>query len=105
MALHCPDTMAAVADLFMEMSPGKLERLGDIYSPGIAFYDPLHKVRGLTQLRVVLSRWFQKMPRISFQVLDAHADDRTGFFLWTMSYPQNGIERVIHGMSHFFFRA
>lgn len=103
MNLHCPDTMAAVADLFVEMSPGKLERLGDIYSPGIAFYDPIHEVCGLTQLRVVLSKWFQKMPRISFKVLDAHADDRTGFFLWTMRYPQNGIERVIHGMSHFRF--
>jgi steroid delta-isomerase len=103
MNLHCPDTMAAVADLFMEMSPGKLERLGDIYSPGIAFYDPIHEIRGLAQLRVVLSKWFRKMPKISFKVLDAHADDRTGFFLWTMTYPQNGIERVIHGMSHFRF--
>ena len=97
--------MAAVADLFTEMSPKKLERLGDIYSPGIAFYDPIHQARGLTQLREVLSKWFEKMPKISFTVLDAHGDDRTGFLLWTMNYELRGTEQLIHGMSHFRFAA
>ena len=43
------------------------------------------------------------MPKISFKVLDAHGDDRTGFILWTMIYQQRGAEQVIHGMSHFRF--
>ncbi len=95
--------MTAVADLFKEMSPAKLERLGDVYSPGIAFHDPIHEARGLAELREVLSKWFQKMPEISFKVLDAHGDDRTGFLLWNMKYPQRGVERTIDGMSHFRF--
>ena len=95
--------MTAVVDLFMEMSAAKLERLGDVYSPGIVFYDPIHEARGLAQLREVLSKWFKKMPKISFKVLDAHGDDRTGFILWTMIYQQRGAEQVIHGMSHFRF--
>lgn len=103
MALHCPDTMTAVADLFMEMTPAKLERLGDIYGPGVAFHDPIHEARGLPQLREVFSQWLKKMPRIAFKILDAHGDDRTGFLLWTMNYRRHGAERVIHGMSHFRF--
>ncbi len=95
--------MAAVADLFIEMTPAKLERLGDIYSPGIAFHDPIHDASGLAQLREVLSKWFKKMPRISFKVLDAHGDERTGFLLWNMKYQLRGNERVIHGSSHFRF--
>jgi hypothetical protein len=103
MALHCPDTLTAVADLFMEMTPEKLSRLGDIYSPGIQFHDPIHEASGLDSLKLVLSKWFEKMPKVSFKVLDAHGDDLTGFLLWTMSYGPNDDERVIHGMSHFRF--
>lgn len=95
--------MTAVVDLFMEMSPAKLERLGDVYGPGIAFHDPIHEARGLAQLREVLSKWFQKMPKISFEILDAHGDERTGFLLWTMNYLQDGSEQLIQGMSHFRF--
>lgn len=103
MPVHCPDSMSAVADLFMAMTPEKLERLGDVYGPGIAFYDPIHEARGLQQLREVLSKWFKKMPEISFKILDAHGDDRTGFLQWVMNYHRRGNEQVIHGMSHFRF--
>ena len=95
MALHCPDSMSAVADLFTTMTPAKLERLGDVYGPGIAFHDPIHDARGLPQLRDVLSNRFKKMAGISFKSLDAHGDDRTGFLLWIVNYQHRG-ERAGH---------
>ena len=55
MALHCPDSMSAVADFFNKMTPSKLERLGDIYGPGVVFHDPIHDALGLSQLREVFA--------------------------------------------------
>lgn len=103
MALHCPDSMTAVAGLFNEMTPAKLERLGDIYGPGIEFHDPIHDARGLAELRGVLANRFRKMEDISFVVLDAHGDDRTGFLQWRVNYQHDGGDRMIHGASHFKF--
>ena len=103
MALHCPDSMSAVVDFYNEMTPAKLERLGDLYGPGVEFQDPIHDARGLGQLRDVLSYRFQKMAAVTVKVVDAHGDDRTGFLLWTVTYQHHGNPQVIHGTSHFKF--
>lgn len=103
MALHCPDSMTAVADFFNEMTPAKLERLGDIYGPGVEFRDPIHDACGLPQLRLVLSNRFKEMTAVRVEVMDAHGDDRTGFLLWSVTYQHRSSERVIHGTSHFKF--
>lgn len=103
MALHCPDSLSAVADFFNQMTPAKLERLGDVYGPGIEFHDPIHDALGLTQLRDVLANRFRKMEAVTFKVMDAHGDERTGFLLWTATYQLRGHGHVIHGTSHFKF--
>lgn len=103
MALHCPDSLSAVADFFNEMTPAKLERLGDIYGPGVEFHDPIDDAIGLSQLRDVLSNRFKEVTSARVKVMDAHGDDRTGFLLWTLTYQHGGNERVIHGTSHFKF--
>ncbi len=103
MALHCPDSMTAVAGFFNGMTPAKLEQLGDIYGPGVEFRDSIQSARGLTQLRDALAERFKKAPGISFHVLDAHGDDHTGFLLWSMKFPNRGNPKLTHGMSHFRF--
>ena len=77
MALHCPDSMTAVADFYNEMTPAKLDRLGDIYGPGVEFHDPIHNASGLSQLREVLIYRFHHMAAVTVKVVDAHGDDRT----------------------------
>ena len=103
MALHCPDSMTAVADFYNEMTPAKLDRLGDIYGPGVEFHDPIHNASGLSQLREVLIYRFHHMAAVTVKVVDAHGDDRTGFLWWTVTYQHRGNGRVIHGTSHFKF--
>lgn len=105
MALHCPDSMTAVVRLFNDLTPAKLDCLGDIYSPGIFFRDPVFEVRGLTLLRGVLSRRLEKIGGISVKLLDAHGDDHTGFLLWIMKYQHRGETHEIRGTSHFKFAA
>lgn len=100
MALHCPDSLTAIAGFFNGLSPGKLDSLGDIYSPGIEFNDPLHQTHGLTALRQVFEHLFQQLKDLSVIVQDAHGDERTGFLLWEMSYELRGARRTIQGMTH-----
>lgn len=105
MALHCPDSMSAVAGFLNELSPAKLEQLGDVYSPAVEFHDPMNQARGLSALRRVYENLFQQFKGVSVTVEDAHGDDRTGFLLWTMRYQFRGKERVITGTSHLKFAA
>ena len=103
MALHCPDSMAAMARFFNALSPEKLDTLGDIYSPGVEFRDPMHEVRGLGELRKVFVHLFHQLKDVSVEVTDAHGDDHTGFLLWEMRYQFRGRERIITGTSHLRF--
>jgi hypothetical protein len=89
-----------MAGFFHDLSPAKLETLGDVYSPGIEFQDPLYKTRGLSALRTIYERMFSQLTDIRITVSDIHGDDRTGFMLWTMRYIQSGKERSIKGASH-----
>lgn len=103
MALHCPDSMTPIAGFFNGLSPSKLEHLGDIYSPGVEFHNPLHQTRGLPALRRVYEHLFHQLHDLAVTVSDAHGDDRTGFLLWSMSYQFRGKERTITGTSHLTF--
>lgn len=97
--------MTAVVRLFNDLTPAKLDCLGDIYSPGIVFRDPVFEVRGLARLREVLSRRLDQIGGITVKLLDAHGDDHTGFLLWVLKYTHQGESREIHGTSHFKFAA
>ena len=103
MALHCSDSMAPVAGFFNALSQEKLDHLGDIYSPGVEFQDPLHQIHGLADLRKVYEHQLQQLQDVAVTVTDAHGDERTGFLLWTMRYQMRGKERVITGTSHLKF--
>ena len=105
MALHCPDSLAAMAGFYNGLTREKLDCLGDIYSPGVEFQDPLHQTRGLAALRTVYVHWFQQLQEISVTVTDVHGDERSGFLLWTMRYQLRGKPRVITGASHMQFAA
>ena len=103
MALHCPDSLTPMARFRAGLSPAKLETLGDIYSPGVEFHDPLHQTRGLAELRRAYQHLFQQLKDLAVTVMDAHGDERTGFLLWKMTYKFRGSERVITGTSHLKF--
>ena len=103
MALHCPDSMVTMARFFNGLAPEKLDHLGDVYSPGVEFRDPMHQTRGLAELRRVYEHMFHQLKGVSVTVKDAHGDERTGFLLWTMTYQFRGGARTITGTSHLTF--
>ncbi|MEI8038299.1 MAG: nuclear transport factor 2 family protein [Verrucomicrobiota bacterium] len=103
MALHSPDSLAPMAGFLNGLTLAKLEHLGDIYSPGVEFHDPVHHTRGLPALRQVYQQLFQQLSEVSVTVSDAHGDERTGFLLWTLRYQLRGEPRAITGTSHLQF--
>ncbi len=103
MALHCPDSIAALAVFFGELNPSKLDVLGDIYSPGVEFRDPINEACGIGQLRGVYADLLKRTEDLKIVVEDAHGDERTGFMLWKMTYRARARERQITGISHVTF--
>ena len=83
--------------------PGKLDTLGDIYSPAVEYQDPLRHTRGVAELRQVYEHLFQQLQSVAITVTDAHGDEHTGFLLWTMNYQLRGRQRSITGTSHLKF--
>lgn len=105
MSLHCPDSLTTMVRFFNGLAPDKLDMLGDVYSPGVEFRDPLHQVRGLAAVRQVFEQMFRQLGELVVEVKDAHGDERTGFLLWEMRYTFRGAQRVISGTSHLRFAA
>ncbi len=103
MPSHAQDSLAAISGFLNGLSKEKLDTLGDVYSPGVEFQDPLHKTRGIAALRTVYEQLFQQLKNLAVSVTDAHGDDRTGFLLWTMNYQVRGRSRGITGTSHLKF--
>ena len=102
---HCPDSLTPMVRFFDGFAPDKLDMLGDVYSPGVEFRDPLHQVKGLSALRHVFGQMFKQLGDLTVKVTDAHGDERTGFLLWEMRYRFRGSDRVITGTSHLRFAA
>jgi steroid Delta-isomerase len=100
---HCPDPLTPMVRFFNGLAPDKLDMLGDVYSPGIEFRDPLHQVKGLPAVRHVFGQMFRQLGELTVKVTDAHGDESTGFILWEMRYRFRGAERVITGTSHLRF--
>ena len=103
MALQCPVSMSPLAGFLNGLTPEKLATLGDIYSPGVEFHNPLHQTRGLADLRKAYEHLFQLLDRLTMAVTDVHGDERTGFLLWTMNYQSHGTAQAITGTSHIKF--
>lgn len=105
MALHCPEPLAPFVRFLEGFSPASLEHLGDVYSPGAAFRDPLHEVRGLAALRQVHRHTLHQLQEVAIEVLDAHGDDLSGFVRWRMRFLVRGRAEKVDGCSHLRFAA
>ncbi len=97
--------MTSMAGFFNNLSLEKLDHLGDVYSPGVEFQDPLHQTRGLPALRKIYEQLLKQLHDVTVTVSDIHGDESTGFLLWTMRYKRRGKENIITGTSHLRFAA
>lgn len=81
------DFLHQFARTFSELNASNLQRLGEIYSEDIRFRDPLHDVRGLSQVRSYFAELYANVSelRFDFYGFDQIAEGE-GYLRWTMSY-------------------
>ncbi|BCU77298.1 nuclear transport factor 2 family protein [Luteolibacter sp. LG18] len=100
MSIACPEPLAAIVAHYEKLSPAKLERLGDVYSPNVHFLDPIREARGIAGLRSIYQEMFNNLSNCSMEVIDAQGDEHSGFILWTLFYHYRGKDRSVSGTSH-----
>jgi hypothetical protein len=96
--------LARLAAFYESLSPGTLDRLGELYAASARFIDPFNDVTGLEPLRRVFEHMFQTLGAPRFVVVDAQAGERSGFLLWTFHFRRaDGREQQILGTTHLRF--
>ena len=90
--------------LFNELHAGNLERLADVYAPGVVFEDPLHRVEGLEAMTRYFARMYEGVASISFDFHDVLETGDRAMLAWTMRMTHRrlrpGEELVLPGASH-----
>ena len=88
------DFLHQFARTFSELNAGNLQRLGELYSEDILFRDPLHEVRGLSQVRRYFEELYANVSELRF---DFYGFDEVrqgeGYLRWTMSYRHPRLKR------------
>ena len=94
----------AFCRLFNELGADNLERLGEIYAPGVVFEDPLHRVEGLESLTTYFARMYEGVAAISFDFHTVLEGPGEAMFTWTMRMTHRrlrpGEELVLPGATH-----
>ena len=104
------DFLHRFARTFSELNAGNLQRLGELYSEDILFRDPLHEVRGLSQVRRYFEELYANVSELRF---DFYGFDEVrqgeGYLRWTMSYRHPRLKRGglirVEGCSHLLWNA
>lgn len=78
-----PD-VARFQEVFRRLRHDKLELLDEIYSPGVVFEDPLHRVVGLAELRRYFAKMYAGVASIDFEFGEPVVAPGRAMLTWTM---------------------
>lgn len=100
-----PSFLQSFAERFAALDAASLHRLDELYSRGVSFQDPLHRVEGLGELRRYFASLYANVQELRY---DFHGFDEVapghGYLRWTLHYrhPRLGGGRLIalEGCSH-----
>lgn len=71
-------------DVFNQLSRAKLSLIGDLYSEGIVFKDPLHELHGIAAVRDYFARLYDGVRHCRFTFEDQVVQGNTAMLVWTM---------------------
>jgi hypothetical protein len=102
---HPDPRMAAVIQLFEQLKPADVARMGELYTEQAYFRDPFNEVHDLPGVQRVFTHMFSTLEQPRFLVQDALLQDSQGFLTWDFCFRMRGqtLERRIHGSSHLRF--
>lgn len=75
-----------IVERFESLSPGDLDRLGELYAPDARFKDPFNDVRGVDAIRRVFAHMFATLENPRFEVLDAAVDGDRTYLGWNFRF-------------------
>lgn len=95
-------------DLFEQLTPQAVARLGEVYAPGVQFKDPFNELTGVAPVQRVFEHMFKTLDNPRFLVREVVGDKRQCFLTWDMQFRMRRFNRApqsIRGASHLVFDA
>lgn len=93
--------------VFRELRHDRLALLDEVYSPGIVFEDPLHRIEGLAALKDYFERMYVGVESIDFEFGEVLEAPSQAMLTWTMRMTHRrlrpGEELALPGASHIRF--
>ena len=90
-------------DYFRVLHESDLSDLRNIYSDRIVFKDPVHEIRGLSDLEGYFTSMCADLSECRFEYLDELVSDSSAYIKWTMHFkhPRLGNRLIsVRGVSH-----
>ncbi|MDZ3992156.1 nuclear transport factor 2 family protein [Pseudomonas sp. Teo4] len=79
--------LQSFAQRFSTLDAGCLEKLEALYSPDIAFRDPLHQIHGLPALQAYFAKLYANVQDVRYDFHDAdEAAPGRGYLRWTLHF-------------------
>jgi len=78
--------METFLDIYTRLKADNLDLLAEIYTPDIHFIDPVHKLRGLGELRTYFSHLYANLTSIHFAFTHPQRVGEQGYVQWLMTY-------------------
>jgi ketosteroid isomerase-like protein len=72
--------------IYQKLNSTNLDLLSEIYSPDIAFTDPMHSINGLVALRHYFANLYSNVKHCQFEISDSYTCGDSAFIYWTMHY-------------------
>ena len=95
-------------DAFNRLNANTLDFLAEIYTPDVAFRDPVHELKGLPALRDYYGRLYQGVVSCRFDFEDEVIAGQQGMLVWIMRFQHARFRRgetlELRGVSHLKFR-
>lgn len=80
---RCEDLrVARIVDLFEQLKPSDIERLGEFYAPGAFFKDPFNEVQGVAAVQGVFRHMYDALDEPRFVVRDIIVQGDQCFLSW-----------------------
>ncbi|MCZ2407873.1 MAG: nuclear transport factor 2 family protein [Burkholderiales bacterium] len=107
--LDTPAAAARLVQLYEQLTPAHLARLGEYYAPDARFKDPFNEVRGVPAIRQIFAHMFDSLEQPRFVVTQQLVQGDQAFLAWEFHFCMKRwraqVPQCIHGATLVHFDA
>lgn len=101
---HQPLWLSTFVDNYQKLSTTNLHLLDDIYHVDVVFEDPMHTLKGLSELHHYFQQLYTNLQTCTFVINDVFLQDEQAAIYWRMTFEHpklnGGQPVVVDGHSH-----